>query len=200
MCRTTKEALRFCLCCKTMTAAVIRRSSLHPAAQILVLIPTTHCFLIASPTRLSSDLHVPAAITSRDDRFYLNTCMNAEKNSEQSLEAQWGEQIETEWTRRSVMSVCVYVVNGKHMRDEDWLLVNTQFSNLKALSGRWGYIYVAYHEHTQPLLLHTLSLCCMGSSFGWSTLIAMGHSLSLALWSKKKIQAFSFIIPAPARL
>ncbi len=48
------------------------------------------------------------------------------------------------------------------------------------------------HRHTQPtetisipLLLHTLSLCCLGSSFGWSTLIAMGHSLSLALRSKK---------------
>lgn len=52
--------------------------------------------------------------------------------------------------------------------------------------------FAKQHRHTQPtetisipLLLHTLSLCCLGSSFGWSTLIAMGHSLSLALRSKK---------------
>lgn len=55
------------------------------------------------------------------------------------------------------------------------------------------------HTHTHPrtrtedtetisisLPLHTLSLCSMGSRFGWSTLIAEGHSLFLAPCGRRK--------------
>ena len=72
---------------------------------------------------------------------------------------------------------------------------------------RFPFFCKAKREHTQkqslsPFCSTLYHSAAWGAVFGWSTLIAMGHSLSLALRSKKKkkIQAFSFIKLAPARL
>lgn len=72
--------------------------------------PRTHCFVIASPTFLSSDRHVPAAITSRDNRFvfkYLVSLHEYRKGFNAGLERQLGEQTDIEWTPPSVM--CVFL-------------------------------------------------------------------------------------------
>lgn len=53
---------------------------------------------------------------------------------------------------------------------------------------------MTHRSNLYPLLLHTLSLCCEESSFGWSTLIAVGHSLSLLLRSRKKEKSPSPLI------
>lgn len=113
--------------------------------------PRTHCFLIAGPTCLSSDHHVPAAITSRDDRFvfkYLVSLHEYREGFGAGLERQWGEQIDTEWTPPSVMcararSLCVIKTHllstqQSSQTARDWMAIGASLM-WQVLLGKWSH-------------------------------------------------------------
>lgn len=105
-----RESLLLSLRQENMTAAIFRRTTPphQPAATIPVLVVEHTVVLIASPVCLGLDLHIPTDITTRDNRFVLNTRMNTEEESKGALERQRWEQMQT-GVDIGISNVCVFL-------------------------------------------------------------------------------------------